>query len=225
MIGSGAMSGVKNRSASCPKLLKFQQSLPDVNLLSTSSVMLLLRNLPFDLQCSNITSLLYFVRLTCDVIRPIVDHPYQCYNTKLLVSRLSNNRDRLHCSCFRRIKYIFQMHSNYVRLSTQPSDDTIRMSVFSDSEKVSLTRANYAERFFTQKISLCTLICLIYLLCHGNCLCYVRAQNTKCYRDVHLNRTAKACDNTALTKLCFQGQGLCQFSFLINFLISEFVKG
>lgn len=76
MIGSGAMSGVKNRSASCPKLLKFQQSLPDVNLLSTSSVMLLLRNLPFDLQCSNITSLLYFVRLTCDVIRPIVDHPY-----------------------------------------------------------------------------------------------------------------------------------------------------
>ena len=101
------------------------------------------------------------------------------------------------------------MHSNYARLSTSPSDDTIRMSVFSDSEKVSLTRANYAERFFTQKISLCTLICLIYLLCHGNCLCYVRAQNTKCYRDVHLNRTAKACDNTALTKLCFQGQGLC----------------
>ena len=55
MIGSGAMSGVKNRSASRPKVLKFQQSLPDVNLLSTSSVMLLLRNLPFDLQCSNIT--------------------------------------------------------------------------------------------------------------------------------------------------------------------------
>ena len=53
------MSGVKNRSASCPKLLKFQQSLPDINLLSTSSVMLLLRNLPFDLQSSNITSLLY----------------------------------------------------------------------------------------------------------------------------------------------------------------------
>lgn len=99
------------------------------------------------------------------------------------------------------------------------------MSVFSDSEKVSLTRANYSERFFTQKISLCTLICLIYLLCHGNCLCYVRAQNTKCYRDVHVNRTAKACDNTALTKLCSQGQGLCWFSFLINFLISEFVKG
>lgn len=91
------------------------------------------------------------------------------------------------------------------------------MSLFSDSKKVSLTRANYAERFFTQKISLCTLICLIYLLCHGNCLCYVRAQNTKCYRDVHVNRTAKACDNTALTKLCFQGQGLCWFSFLINF--------
>lgn len=99
------------------------------------------------------------------------------------------------------------------------------MSLFSDSEKVSLTRANYAERFFTQKISLCTLIFLIYLLYHGNCLCYVRAQNTKCYRDVHVNRTAKACDNTALTKLCFEGQGLCWFSFLINFLISEFVKG